>query len=789
MNGISSFFMGLLQTVFLTLDLLVYSIINMFYEVFIAIVNIRLFNPEDITFKDKNGVEQVVEGSTFMADIAQNIYVLIGVVAIFKITFTLITILANPDKLSDKEKGGGAIIKKFITMIILIIVTPFVFNMAYDVQRIVLDENLIGKIITVETTGEESNLNAVTGNSSPGTRVANSMFGAFISEGDKVNPGDSDCADAISKANDIENTGISGMFKYINKTAPANSRYEGDQFCINYMWGISTLSGAFAAWIFFMYCFEVGIRVAKLAFLQLISPIPIVSIMAGDKDTAFKSWLKTSITTFIDVFLRVAIIFFILQVIPAVTEELFHPETGMFQYQSTSDNPVVNGLAKVAVILGLLAFAKDAPKLIQDMFGIQGDSGSFGVGIDRFKKHVAPIHTARAVGAAGAAAAATGINNSIKTFKDTDGKAAKKLMKSFGSSVAGSTSALAKGLPMAFQKDVKAKDVYSGAYTHATGKKQERDNLRKAGYGFKDMMLDKARTVLDMDTKIKTLSDDHKAAIDAKNASATESRRTTYEQAMQNGVLDSVTSTLSQLTVDFDKNGNPKYKAYNEKTKRFEEISDLKQYTKQLVDVEYKKSGQPKIEAEVKTNAKEKIQKDITEKVKKSVEHNIVTNEKSNIESNVKQTYENKVKSDVEQQYRINNNVYGSLTSAQQSDVSNMVNIKMNSPEVQTNIQKDITTQINSKVDAKMQTQQIVNTIDRNVNVKMNNTSTIASINNEINSKVNAVTNEMTNNALKFRGQLNTSVRASNDATSMGKIQVPIDKKKSVVQANQVDKK
>lgn len=141
---------------------------------------------------------------------------------------------------------------------------------------------------------------------------------------------------------------------------------------MEFHWIMAVVAGGLAVYMFLCYAMEVGVRVAKLGFLQLISPIPVMMrIIPGQKEKIFTKWLNHMKTTYLDVFIRVLIIDFALfgiSLVPDVMSTLWNSST-------TGDgNFFIKALATVFVILGILKFAQDAPALFKEFFG---DAGSF----------------------------------------------------------------------------------------------------------------------------------------------------------------------------------------------------------------------------------------------------------------------------------------------------------------------------------------------------------------------------------------------------------------------------
>ena len=57
------------------------------------------------------------------------------------------------------------------------------------------------------------------------------------------------------------------------------------------------------------FSIDIGIRVAKLGFLQLIAPIPIAQNITSDETLTQTKWFKSITSTYLDIFMKLIIIF------------------------------------------------------------------------------------------------------------------------------------------------------------------------------------------------------------------------------------------------------------------------------------------------------------------------------------------------------------------------------------------------------------------------------------------------------------------------------------------------
>lgn len=82
--------------------------------------------------------------------IAKRIYVFVAVFALFKLSLTLINYILDPDLFGDKKGGAGKLIQRVIIALALIVSIPYGFKKAYELQAIILENNIIGKIFLGE---------------------------------------------------------------------------------------------------------------------------------------------------------------------------------------------------------------------------------------------------------------------------------------------------------------------------------------------------------------------------------------------------------------------------------------------------------------------------------------------------------------------------------------------------------------------------------------------------------------------------------------------------------------
>lgn len=199
-------------------------------------------------------------------------------------------------------------------------------------------------------------------------------------------------------------TGDFSGFKFLS-----NFIYEGQ---IDYSIILSTIAGLFVCYIMISYCIDMGLRAAKLGFAQLIAPIPILARIVPSQKKMFDSWTKFTLQSYFEVFVRIAIIFlgiFMVTHLPNVQDMWKDSILTKISFMSLKTPLIMDinsaswgtkAIARVAVIIGILMFVKQAPKLISDALGISINTGSLNIR-NKLKEMVGGEQVVRGLNAVG----------------------------------------------------------------------------------------------------------------------------------------------------------------------------------------------------------------------------------------------------------------------------------------------------------------------------------------------------------------------------------------------------
>ena len=352
-----------------SLSTLIYDLFMKLYDMFTALCTIRLLSND------------------ILQELAKRVGYILGVVMLFYVILGFIQLLLNPDAVNDGEKGAPALIKKTIIVIIMLGTANFAFELLYQVQNTVINSNIISKLllpyaITTSVNGQDSNdgESSVTQNEKFGSILAEELFSSFyeIEDFDESNidsNGDissyNNCQTVVNNFRNqiINNRSFDLGYTCLNETIVVNFKIDDstnsesqETNIVHFNYFLCPIFGLVAVYLMFTYCIKVGVRMVQLMFLEIISPMAIVSYLAPKKDTMFSKWKNIYISTYIDVFIRIAIINFAFFLISTV----FSTTGGNgLEFQGTDWSS--NLFFKAFVIVSIMIFAKKVPDLLKEL--------------------------------------------------------------------------------------------------------------------------------------------------------------------------------------------------------------------------------------------------------------------------------------------------------------------------------------------------------------------------------------------------------------------------------------
>ena len=335
----------------------IYSLISILFDVFYNLANIRILNAG----YEVNGIWHDAP----ITVIYKRVTLLLGIIMVFYVTFQFIKYVLEPDTFSDKEKGGEKLVFKLIIVVVLMGTVPTIFDKAYDIQRLILNSHLIDKVLIGNT---NSNMGSF------GRNLSANVFSLFYYPDVSISE-ELICEDEL-KCQEIVKMNLGGLTRAGSMpviTTGLGKKVSEGRYAIHFDAWFAMGVGLFLCYILVLYVIDVGVRVAQLTYLQIIAPIPIIAYLSPKKDGMFQKWVKQCVITFLDLFIRLFIIYFMLLVISNISI------SSIGESINANVDETTKTWVYIALILGLLLFAQKAPKLIQELFPNMGAAmGNFG---------------------------------------------------------------------------------------------------------------------------------------------------------------------------------------------------------------------------------------------------------------------------------------------------------------------------------------------------------------------------------------------------------------------------
>lgn len=408
----------------------IFKLVNSAYRIFLVLAKAQIFNNDDFNI------------------ITKNMYEILSIVMLFALAYGILVKIVDPEN-SKSGVDGKKILQKLVMAIVLLALIPSIFSFMFGLQNAILESNVLNSLFTgTSDTGAETIENAgismavnsfipfftpnVDNSADPEavrSEVTNKSEYAITMDGESYG-----CKEGECTLKQVDEFALqSGNFGFYQ--AFALNIHEGD---IDFQWLIALIVGGFLVYAIVSFCFDMALRICKLAFFEIIAPIAIFCNVIPKMEDVFKKWLSNTTKTFIAVFTRIIVMnfgVFLISIICSDRIDLGLENTGSW---------FLNLIAKCLLILGIVMFMRQAPKLLSDLFGF-GD-GDMKLGIKDKLKSSGAFAAGAAIGAGTTGLVRNtvhGVQNvrNAKGFKDKS----KAILKLGGSAVAGTASGFTKG--------------------------------------------------------------------------------------------------------------------------------------------------------------------------------------------------------------------------------------------------------------------------------------------------------------------------------------------------------
>lgn len=464
----------------LKIDGIVYTFIDWVYQIILLLAN-----------------GNILTNREFLNELINRMYIVVGVIVLFLVAYSLIRSMVNPDDALKGKESPAKVIQNVIISVVLIAITPYVFDFAMRFQTALLQQNTIGKIILGEGSGDISSEETI---NEGGFTIAIDVFQAFFQPNTRIGycTGIESIDANYPDCKPLNNVTIGTYTSYYdwwdteviqnkNLFAIAQASHLVADESISYTFLISTAAGVFVLYVLALYCIEIAIRLVKLAFYQLIAPLPILTriVPKDDVKKMFDNWIKATLSTYLEVFVRLGILFFAIFIIRLIIDN-FMSIFNVLGENWGNVNPDLVLIAQVLVIVGIFLFVKQAPQIIKDITGLDG--GKYGKALIKGAGMIA-------------ASIGGGTTATIRSFvSDKDKPLPQRLGRAFTAGLSGTTKGLHQG-----SKIDKFGDMPKAAGTASSNALSGRARREAAGgwkgyFGAqKDTLLSKGKNWLNVD--------------------------------------------------------------------------------------------------------------------------------------------------------------------------------------------------------------------------------------------------------------------------------------------------
>lgn len=337
----------LLATFFGFLDEVVYTLVNVVLTGLYNISETRIFTGSSIN------------------EFTDRIYVILGIFMLFKLAFSLLSGIVNPDKANDKQSGMQKIIIRVVITLSLLLMVPTIFDFAYRVQGNIL------KALPQVILGPNNDIDT----SDVGKNITLTVLTAFVHE--------NECGMSLDESFYAPFDDIGKFDDIVSEKCPTSNNGE-KIFMFRYNFFVSTVIGIIMVVFLVLICIDVAIRLIKLSILQIIAPIPIMTYIdpKSEKDGAFSNWTKECIQTYISLFLQLGVIYVMIFLISGIATDISSGNfLGGFIEFPANISGVGIAWVFIFIVIGAFFFMRQAPKFLLKVLGIKEGIG-LGIGLN-----------------------------------------------------------------------------------------------------------------------------------------------------------------------------------------------------------------------------------------------------------------------------------------------------------------------------------------------------------------------------------------------------------------------
>lgn len=383
-----SFFGGLIAFAFGAILRFLFGAISMAYDVIIVLANVDLF-----------GFHEMDSAGSLWHSINERIYILLGIFMLFRVGFSMLQYIIDPDKMTDKQAGIGNIIKRTIIALLILVLFQPAFSLLMSFQNKIISSNVLGTVI-LGVQGDPTNKEKDMGNVLPSTIIQSmtsvsdewsdanganckelGSWAAIIADGGTCKQKLEEGMDSKYTLEEMTNpNNWQRWFDVEITTKGTGAGLESAAYQSNFL--LLAVIAIIVLWCLFSLGLQLGIRIIKLGFLAMIAPIPIISYIepSQGKNGMLGKWAKELLKTYLSLFIRLAALYFTVLIFILVGDAAIDdPFQNILDFngEPVSDNILVIGQVKVIVLIAAFIFADQVPKMIENIFGLKMEGGMF----------------------------------------------------------------------------------------------------------------------------------------------------------------------------------------------------------------------------------------------------------------------------------------------------------------------------------------------------------------------------------------------------------------------------
>lgn len=351
------------------IDSVIYNFIRYVYEIFITLTKVNLFGVDDYK------------------DLVNRIYVILGLIMLFILAYSLLKAVINPDNFAKGELSFPKLIQNVVVSLVIIAFLPTVFELAFNVQNSLLNKGTVSSLILGTNTSSNDNDKKTYSLNNAGNLFSYETFKGFYGPDNAKcqDLGETDedkCRDAIK----VDGTTLGDVDRMVN---PDSDDQRGESFAqymkfselaadgeagFHYYFPLSTIAGIYVLYLMINFCFDIALRSVKLAFYQIIAPIPVICrvIPGGKLKDVFSKWVQQVIGLFLEVFVRIGAMSFGVLMLNLLKDNLSKIDTNSLSFTQT-------GLLYVFIVMAMVMFIKKIPEVLSKIFPFDTSGMKLGI--------------------------------------------------------------------------------------------------------------------------------------------------------------------------------------------------------------------------------------------------------------------------------------------------------------------------------------------------------------------------------------------------------------------------